>query len=68
MPLIHLSNIDNYSSEKVPGMPGIKPGAAGREASMLPLCYAASLHDAFLHLITLFLPGRNWRDFWRCRG
>ena len=21
-------------------MPGIKPGAAGREASMLPLCYA----------------------------
>ena len=39
--LIKLSNIDNVSSEKISGVLGIKPRAAGWEASMLPLCYAA---------------------------
>ena len=38
---INLSKIYHYSSEKTPGMLGIKPGAAGREARMLPLRYAA---------------------------
>ena len=41
MPLINHSNIVNFSSEFFLETQGIKPGAAGWEASMLPLCYAA---------------------------
>ena len=40
-PLINLSNIDNFSSENFWEYWEIKPGAAGWEASVLPLCYAA---------------------------
>ena len=32
-----------YLVKKVSGMPRIEPEAAGREASMQPLCYAAPL-------------------------
>ena len=39
--LIELSNIDNFSSEKITGILGFEPGTAGWEARMLPLCYAA---------------------------
>ena len=39
MPSINISNIKN--SEKLLGTPRIKPGAAGWEGRMLPLCYAA---------------------------
>ena len=28
-PLVNLSNFDNFSSEKITGMPGIEPKAAG---------------------------------------
>ena len=42
--LINLSNIDHFSSEKASEKLGIKPGVAGWEAIMLPLCYAAP-HD-----------------------
>ena len=41
-PLINLINIDNFYPEKISGTTGIKSGGAGGEASMLPLCYAAS--------------------------
>ena len=40
-PLINLSNINNFSSEIILGMRGIKPWGAGWEASMLPQCNAA---------------------------
>ena len=40
--LINLSNADNFSSEFVLETVGIEPWAAGWEASMLPLSYAAS--------------------------
>ena len=43
--MINLSNIDNFSSEKISGTLVIKPGAAGWEAKMLPLRYAAPSKD-----------------------
>ena len=43
MPWINISNIER----KFLGTPRIKPGAAGWEASILPLCYAAPLLRVF---------------------
>ena len=48
MPLINLSNIDNFSSEFFLGTLGIKHRATEWEANMLPLCYAAKLLYCFV--------------------
>ena len=44
-PLINLINVDNFPSENIPEMLGIEPGAAGWEAIMPPLCYAAPVEQ-----------------------
>ena len=48
---IKIGNIDNYSSEFFLRVLGIKPGATGKEASMLPLRCAA--HSPRYKLISL---------------
>ena len=52
-PWFNLCNINNFSSEKKLGRLRIKPGAAGWEASMLPLCYAAPLDDVTLFIMCI---------------
>ena len=45
-----MPSVNPSDFEKLLGMRGIKPGAAGREARTLPLCYAAP------HLLSFFDP------------